>query len=277
MPASSRPPVASDRIDRLSAAPMYDQLRRIIIASIDHDALRPGDPLPGEHRLCEKYGISRTVVRQALAQLEHEGIIERVKGKGTFVARPRTSESLAHTLIGLYDEVAARGGTVLSDVLRHERVAADEAVAAALEVDPGSPVVVLQRLRHVDGEPWSLSTTWMPMDVGEITLGANLRTASLYRMLASHGFVVTHGVRSAEATVASHEQARHLGVSTGAALLRLRSISREASGRPIEYFVAHHRGDRSRFEFHLHREQSHATLLRIDRTGEASRASTLSV
>lgn len=73
-------------IDRRSAAPMYDQLRRLIIDGIERDGLQPGDPLPGEHRLCEQYGISRTVVRQALAHLEHEGLVERVKGKGTFVA-----------------------------------------------------------------------------------------------------------------------------------------------------------------------------------------------
>ncbi len=88
-----------DAIDRRSAAPMYDQLRRLIIDGIAQDGLQPGDPLPGEHRLCEQYGISRTVVRQALAQLEHEGIVERVKGKGTFVAPPshqRIARTHAH-------------------------------------------------------------------------------------------------------------------------------------------------------------------------------------
>ena len=106
----------AEAIDRRSAAPMYDQLRRLIVDGIARDGLQPGDPLPGEHRLCEQYGISRTVVRQALAQLEHEGLVERVKGKGTFVARPRTSESLVHTLIGLYEEVERRGGHVVAAV-----------------------------------------------------------------------------------------------------------------------------------------------------------------
>ncbi|MBO0981541.1 GntR family transcriptional regulator [Microbacterium sp. SD291] len=264
----------TDAIDRRSAAPMYDQLRRLIVDGIARDGLQPGDPLPGEHRLCERYGISRTVVRQALAQLEHEGLVERVKGKGTFVSRPRTSEHLVHTLVGLYDDVERRGGHVHSDVLRHELIDADDEIAAALEVEAGSPVVVLDRLRHVDGEPWSLSTTWMPEQVGRVTLGADLAEASLYRLLAQQGFVATHGVRSAEATVATHEQAQHLGVSAGSALLRLRSVSRDASGTPIEYFVAHHRGDRSRFEFQLQQEQSQASLLHVGGDGATSRAGT---
>ena len=129
--ASSASPSADKTvggIDRGSSAPMYDQLRQLILDGIDRDGLQPGDPLPGEHRLCEQYGISRTVVRQALAQLEHEGAIERIKGKGTFVAQPRTSESLVHTLVGLFDEVDRRGGHVRSDVLRHEIVDADAEV-----------------------------------------------------------------------------------------------------------------------------------------------------
>ncbi|MDH5132424.1 MULTISPECIES: GntR family transcriptional regulator [unclassified Microbacterium] len=264
-----------DAIDRHSAAPMYDQLRQLIIDGIARDGLQPGDPLPGEHRLCERYGISRTVVRQALAQLEHEGLVERVKGKGTFVSRPRTSESLVHTLVGLYDDVERRGGHVHSDVLRHEQTVADEEVALALEVPVGSPVIVLERLRHVDGEPWSLSTTWMPEAVGAVTLGADLTEASLYRLLADHGIIATHGVRSAEATVATHEQAQHLGVSAGSALLRLRSISRSEDGVPIEYFIAYHRGDRSRFEFQLQREQSQASLMHVDGSGGASPAGTV--
>ncbi len=268
-------PETLDAIDRHSAAPMYDQLRQLIVDTIARDALQPGDPLPGEHRLCERYGISRTVVRQALAQLEHEGLVERVKGKGTFVSRPRTSESLVHTLVGLYDDVERRGGHVHSDVLRHGIEPADDETAAALEVPVGASVVVLERLRHVDGQPWSLSTTWMPEEVGSVTLGADLTEASLYRLLADHGIVATHGIRSAEATVATHEQAQHLGVSAGSALLRLRSISRRADGIPIEYFIAHHRGDRSRFEFQLQQEQSHASLVHIGSDGGASRAGTV--
>lgn len=271
------PAAADDAIDRHSAAPMYDQLRQLIIDGIIRDGLQPGDPLPGEHRLCERYGISRTVVRQALAQLEHEGLVERVKGKGTFVSRPRTAESLVHTLIGLYDDVERRGGHVHSDILRHEREDADADVAEALEIPVGSPVVALERLRHVDGQPWSYSTTWMPDPVGAVTLGVDLSEASLYRLLAEHGILATDGVRSAEATVATHDQAQHLDVSAGSALLRLRSVSRDAAGAPIEYFIALHRGDRSRFEFRLRQEQSQASLLHVDGHGGTSRAGTVSL
>ena len=259
-------------IDRQSAAPMYDQLRQLIIDGIAREDLRPGDLLPGEHRLCEQYGISRTVVRQALAQLEHEGVVERVRGKGTFIARPKSSESLVHTLVGLYEDVERRGGHVHSKVLRHQFEPADPEVADVLGIGTGEPAVVLDRLRFVDGEPWSLSTTWMPAAVGELTLDLDMSETSLYRELRERGVTATHGTRSAEATVASHEQANLLGVSAGTALLRLRSTSWDADGRPIEFFVAYHRGDRSRFEFQLRSDESHASLLHVSGDGETSPA-----
>jgi GntR family transcriptional regulator len=152
---------------------------------------------------------------------------------------------------------------VRSDVLRHELTQADAEVAAALEIAEGAPVVILTRLRHVDDDAWSLSTTWMPQDVGGITLGADLRDASLYALLADHGITATHGVRSAEATVATHEQAGLLGVSAGSALLRLRSVSRDGTGHPIEFFIAYHRGDRSRFEFQLGPDSAQGALVPI--------------
>lgn len=266
---------ARDAIDPQSAAPMYAQLRRLIIDGISRDGLSPGDLLPGEHRLCEQYGVSRTVVRQALAQLEHEGVVERVKGKGTFVARPKTSESLMHTLVGLYEEVEGRGGHVHSDVNRHGLEPADPEVAAALEIDPGDPVVVLERRRWVEGEPWALSTVWMPESVGAVTLGTDLADSSLYRLLAENGVRASQGVRSCEAAVANLEQANALGVEPGAALLRLRSVSRDALGRPFEFFVAFHRGDKSRFEFELAADDARAALLHVNDDGGTSRANEL--
>lgn len=238
-------------IDRRSALPMYDQLRRQILETISDEGLEPGDLLPGELRMCELYGVSRTVVRQALGQLEHDGIITRVKGKGTFVAPQKTTETLASGLAGLFEEVAARGGHVHSEVLRLEREPADERVAEQLRCAPGTVVVALERLRFVDGEPWSLSTTWMPEHIGAHIFGADLAEGSLYALLADRGIRAASGVRSVEASVTDAREGQLLGIGPGKPVLLLRSAMVDAADRPIEYFQALHRGDRTRFEFHL--------------------------
>ncbi|MFC7404313.1 GntR family transcriptional regulator [Georgenia alba] len=260
------PGALGDAIDRRSAQPMYDQLRKSILATIEDESLQPGDPLPGELLMCELYRVSRTVVRQALGQLEHDGVITRVKGKGTFVARGKTPEALAHRLTGLYEEVAARGGHVHSEVLRFEPESASTEVAERLGCAPGDRVVVLDRLRHVDGEPWSWSTTWMPYAVGSLVLGLDLADRSLYGALEERGIKVTSGVRGVEAAITDEREGRLLGIGPGKPALRLTSLTLDAADRPIEYFVALHRGDRSRFEFTLRASEPHARVRHVDPT-----------
>lgn len=238
-------------LDPVAPVPLHRQLRDWIADSLVRQAVPPGTMLPGEYALCRDFGVSRTVVRQALAQLEDDGIIERVKGKGTFVARRRIPERLAHTLIGLYEEAAARGAQVRSEVRRLEWVIPAPAVAEALATTPGDQVLELERLRVVDGEPWSLATTWLPARLAGAILGQDLAGRSLYQLLGEYGTRAVSGTRSVDAAVATTQQAELLGVRPADPLLVLRSVSYDQHDQPMEVFVAYHRGDRSRFEFHL--------------------------
>jgi len=239
------------KYDRRSALPKHDQLRQLIINYI-RDNTQPGAPLPGEHQLCVQHGVSRTVVRRALAQLAQSGLVERVRGKGTFVARLRIDEALEHPHARLHDDADCRGEHVGRTVLRHELTPASAGVAAALEILEGATVVMLDRLIQIDDTP-SLSTTWMPEDVGAIALGRDVCEGSLCRQLSEHGSNAISRALCTEATVATREQAQLLNVRAGSPLLRIHRVSRDAEGRPIEFCITHHRGDRVRFEFQLAR------------------------
>lgn len=265
--ASASGVLGDNEINRSAPTPMYHQLKHHILDDITSQKLMPGDMLPGEHRLCEKFSVSRTVVRQALSHLEHQGIIERVKGKGTFVAHRKTPESLVHTLSGLFEEMAERGVHVHSDVRRQEATAADDDVADELDLAPGARVVVIERLRYVGGEPWSWSTTYLPHDIGVLVENQDLSDQSLYALLAARGIRAVRGVRSAEAVSATPEIAVLLGVKEGQALLVLRSVGYDEFDRPIEFFTAYHRGDRSRFEFQLTAAESDRSIAALRHTG----------
>ena len=248
------------RIDRASPLPFYFQLKQILLGDLRDRGLAPGDRLPGDHELCGTYEVSRTVVRQALAELETEGVIERVKGRGTFVAPHKTAERLVQSLTGLYEDVAARGSQLRSEVRRLESAPADEQIASLLEVRPGTPVVVLERLRFVDEEPWALATTYLPLDLAPGLLDEDFTEQSLYALLETRYHVtLTHGRRGVEAAVASDDLAAALAIAPGAPVLVLRSTS-HAGDRPVEVFVAYHRGDRSRFEVTLQRSPPDALL-----------------
>ena len=242
-------------IDRSSPLPFYHQLKQILRTDIQTRNLQPGDRLRGDHELCLAYDVSRTVVRQALSELEVEGVLERVKGKGTFVARAKTAESLVQSLTGLHEDVVARGGRMRSEVRQLAVVLADAQVASDLQIDAGQPVVVIERLRFVDEEPWALVTTYIPADLVPGLVEEDLTSQSLYALLeGKYGVRLVRGRRSLEAAVARPALARDLGINRGGSVLVLRSISYGLADRPVETFVAFHRGDRSRFEVELFRQ-----------------------
>lgn len=240
-------------IERASVLPFYYQLKQILLSDIKKRGLGPGTRLLGDHDLCKTYDVSRTVVRQALAELETEGVIERIKGRGTFVAQKRTGERLVQSLTGLYEDVAARGSHLRSEVRRMEVVPADQSVADVLQLAVGAPVILIERLRFVDEEPWVMVTTHLPYDLAPGLMKEDLTHQSLYGLLEQkYGVVLRFGQRSVEAAVASVEMASSLGIAQGDPVLVLRSTVYGVE-RPVEMFVAYHRGDRSRFEVNLSR------------------------
>lgn len=241
-------------IDRRSPLPFYSQLKRLIVADIQARGLEPGDRLPGEHELCQTFDVSRTVVRQALLELEHEGVIWREKGRGTFVDDPRTSRGVGGTLIGSFEDIQSNAGEQHSRVLTRHVVAAEGPIAHDLRLAVGDEIVEIERLREVDGVPWALTRTQLPVDIGRPLLEAELEDVSLFALMDRLGIRVERARRSIEAEIATEAVARVLGTTVGAPLLVMRSVSFDGSGRPIERFAGYHRGDRSRLEVEVTRK-----------------------
>jgi len=243
-------------IDRDSPIPYYYQLSEILQGQINSGRMVAGDQLASEPALCEQYGVSRTVVRQALGDLESEGAIERIKGRGTFVAAPKMVEHLAERLTGLHDDVTSRGQRLRSRVLTRETVEPPGHVETLLGLSPSDKVVLLERLRFVDDEAWVFARSYLPFSLCSEILAMDLTTKSLYAILEEYlGLTLARATRTLEAVSASAELAAHLGIRTGAPVLLLKSLTFLPSGQPLEYFIAWHRGDRSRFEVQLTRQE----------------------
>src|SRR5262245_50130005 len=121
-------------IDKGSPVPFYYQLRQLLERAVANGRLAPGEQLPTEASLCERYDVSRTVVRQALSDLERTGLVTRLKGKGTFVAEAKVSEFVAQSLTSLHEDLTARGERLETTVLRLEVEPVSPHVAAMLEL-----------------------------------------------------------------------------------------------------------------------------------------------
>jgi GntR family transcriptional regulator len=251
-------------VDRNSYIPYYAQVKEALKELLESQLLASGDQIPGEAELCQAFGVSRTVIRQALDELEYEGLIVREQGKGTFVAEPKISGGLAQRLTGWYQDMVAQGYSPVSKVLKQELVPANPKVAASLHVEVDAPVIEITRLRFVQGEPIVLVTTYLPAKLCSQVLQADLSSQSLYAFLESHcGLVLARGHRTLEAALASEHEARLLQVRIGAPLIRLESVSYLQDGTPLEYYSALHRGDRTRFEVELVRVEGKGEVVEL--------------
>lgn len=248
-------------IDRSSYVPLYAQVMDALQDYIEEGGGRPGEQLPGEPELCRMFDVSRTVIRQALRELEQEGLIVRQKGKGTFVAEPKIRESLVQELTGFYQDMEAKGHAPVSKVLKQEIIAAPRRIAGLLQLNIGAPVIQIDRVRYVEEEPIVFVSTYLPYDLVPELLEADLEDASLYAFIeAAYGIVIARGHRTLEAVPATEEEATLLQIEKGDPLVLIDSVSYLSDNTPIEYYHALHRGDRSRFEVELIRVREHGTV-----------------
>lgn len=252
------------RIDRSSYIPLYIQVMDAIQEYIEEGDAESGEQFPGEPELCRMFDVSRTVIRQALRELEHKGLITRKKGKGTFVAEPKIRESLFQELTGFYQDMEAKGYPPVSHVLKQEVIPAPRKIAGFLELSVGAQVIQIDRVRYVEEEPIVFVTTYLPYTLCPKLLEADLTHASLYAFLErEYDIVIARGRRFLEAVPANEREADLLQVNKGAPLVLIDSVSYLADGAPIEYYHALHRGDRSRFEVELIRLREHGTVREV--------------
>jgi len=239
-------------IDRSSPVPLYYQLREYLAQLIRNGEWPPDTQVPTEQELCEMTKLSRSVVRQALQDLVHDQLLVRYRAKGTFVARPKVHERLVQTLTGFYEDTVARGQVPQTRVLQFDVIPASSLIARELGIAPGTPVIHLNRLRSIDGEPILLVVTYIPHYMCPGLIEEDMTSQSLYRVLEErYGLAIVRGRRTLGAVAATNEEAGLLQIEPGDPLLLLRSTSYLEDGRALEYFVARHRADRAEFEVEL--------------------------
>ncbi len=236
-------------IDRSSPIPFYFQLKKILIQEISTGRWAPDEQIPSEPEICQHFHLSRTTVRQALSQLENEGMIRREKGRGTFVSQTYPQLWFLQSSQGFYDEAARKGHEVVSRLIRRELAALPGFAAEALGLEVGSEGVIMERLRWVDGRVVMYVVNYLVPSLAPAVMDADLVNGSLYRAFAEGaGFTVAGGRRVVEALTAEEELAELLEVDQGSPLLFVESVAWDESLVPVEFYRAWHRADRTKIE-----------------------------
>ncbi len=244
-------------LDKNSPVPLYYQLKRMILDAIHSGSLHPGDSLPTETELSAQYAISRSTVRQAMAELVHEGYLYRQKSKGTYVSLPKLSQRFATSIQTYRDEMKRLGVEPRTDVIRLRVTPADEAAAQSLGLPVGEKLIELVRLRYANGDPLVVVSTCLPHDLCASLLEHDFTQESLYEVLAREERTRVVRVRRViEADTATARDSRYLGIATGFAVQQFRTVGYNAQDRPVEYSVARYRGDRNQFVVESHLERT---------------------
>ena len=195
----------------------YVRVRDYLRSLVTHE-LAVGDAIPSERLLCERFGVSRMTVRQAVDALVVEGLLQREQGRGTFVAPVKMD--LEVRLASFGEEMHRRGMEPSSRVLAAEEVAATPDIADALDLLPGEQVFYLHRVRYADGEPMAIEQSWLPVRLVPGLFDDDV-PASMYGELRRRGLEPDWGEDTVAATEVDTRDAELLGLRVGKAVLRL--------------------------------------------------------
>jgi GntR family transcriptional regulator, nutrient-sensing system regulator len=224
--------------------PKYFAVKEQLLESIRD--LSEGSPLPTERVLAEECGVSRTTVRQALAELLVEGRVYRLQGKGTFVARPKVVQTLA--LTSYTQDMQARGLSPASRVIAAERLPAFPEVAEMLELAPRTEVLRVQRLRLANLEPMAVETLFVEAARFPGLEERLTDNSSFYELLrTAYRIVLEEAEETIESGIASPSDSQLLGTEMGWPMLLLTRRTWDVEGRPVEFVRSLYRGDRYRF------------------------------
>jgi len=244
---------ATSLIDPTSAAPLYAQVEAVLAADIASGTLPPGSQIPTENSLIERFGVSRPTVRKAVQNLISRGLVEILRGKGTFVTRPKITQELT-ALSGFVEDMQALGRTPTARLIDKQVVAADKTVAHQLALPAGILVVRIRRVRLADGEPVSFDETYLPREIGEKVITNDLEVEPIFSLLEQkYDLPLVEAEYRLEAVSAEPAVAEALGIAAGTPLFLIERTSYCAGNRPVDYEKLYYRGDMIRFVTRLAR------------------------
>lgn len=231
-------------LDRGSTVPIYVQIRRQLEELIASGTLKEGDLLPGEPQLAEELGVSKMTVRQAIYELVAEGLLERQRGRGTFVCTPSVSMQLPF-FTSFTQDMQHRGYVPRTILLTVAQVAASQRQADRLRITRGEKLVRITRLRFADDLPMVYETVLI-IDARFPDIKKRLEaTESRYNVYEQgYGVRPARAEQTLEAVSVTAEEAAHLGVAAGSPALMIEGVLYDQDDGPMEIMKSVYRGDR---------------------------------
>lgn len=231
--------------------PLYQKIIDNIMHRIQTGELKEGDKLPTEIELSRLFGVSRPTVRTALLKLTNEGYLSRVKGRGTFVTKPKLVQESTSFIESYNQEMREKGLSPKTEVLEFRVTRANETIAKKLNLSKGDKVIKLKRLRYVEPDfeeyPVVLTTVYIPYAIAPDLLHHDLETKSLYDVLDQQNIVIQRVERELEIKMLNGKTARLLNAKENSPAHFISSVGYTEDGTPVEYSESFYPSDRNKF------------------------------
>ena len=243
----------SGPLDRNSPVPLYYQFKQHLLERFENDEFSYGEPIPPEMELVKDYQISRATVRHALQEMEHEGYINRISGKGTFILRTRIKRGLTR-MSSFTEDMQERGQKVISKVLDSGYNVPPLYISEQFGIAHEGRLLYIYRLRLVDDLPIALTQSYIKTPASiSITLEELQTSISVWTLLEDKGLFLIETDKVIEAILANEERAALLDIPVGAALLQTEGMAYTTNHQPIEYSLIFSPGERYKYMMHLER------------------------
>ena len=243
-------------INENSAIPKYYQLKLHLREQILSGKLSPGEQTPPEQQLAKDYGISKMTVRQALAELAREGLLQRKPGVGTFVTQRKVQKNLVGDFVTFF-ESDSEGHQRTSQLLNVQRMLPEGRIRSVLQARPGDWIVRLERLLLADGEPVAFATVYIPESKCPDLLEEVKRWQSLIWLFEKkYHLSPVKAEQMIDAVTADAKVARLLEVEVDTPLLYVERTTYLDTGDPIEFTQTYLRSSKYSYHVTFYRGQS---------------------
>ncbi len=232
-------------IDKSLRVPLHLQLERVLREQIR--SMKPGDRLPTEKELKERYALSSSTVRQALQSLVNDGLVDRKVAKGSFVA-PRQIQEEISELLGFAQMAQHMGLEPSTRLIEAGFVPAPPVTASLLQIPPGSEIFKAIRVRFANGEPVCVENSCFRKYLGVLLMNEDLESSAYYPLLEEkYGIILVAARETIGAAAATAREAELLGIPKRSPLLTVERVTYTSEEVPCEIAYHVYRADLYRY------------------------------
>ena len=232
--------------------PLYQQVHHLIRHRIAKGEYTPGSQIPSENELCRELKVSRVTLRESLRQLVRHDMLVKIQGKGTFVAvnPPRRLSTVKYA--GFLDELQELVLRLTVTDVDVRPVAPTPELTTLLRLNGAADVIRIQRLRHIENEPFSFTVNYLPLEIGKRVRAKDLYAVPLLRILQEDLRIpIVRARETIEAAPADPDVAAKLAIPVLYPVMHMKRVMYTTGDRPFELVETYYRADKYHYSVNL--------------------------